>query len=297
MAVLPPLIDADTLAAHLGHPSLRIFDATVHLRREAAGTPYVPESGRAGYEHRHLPGAAFADLIGDLAEPASPFPFALPDAARFAAAAGALGIGPGTHAVTYSQTAPMWATRLWWLLGYFGFDEVSVLDGGLEAWREKGYDVERGTASYSPVRFEAGPRPERLARRSDVEAVVADGKAGRASVPQLINALRPDAFAGLTPGAYSRPGRIPGSISVPYADLLDDSGRFRDTESIEGRFASAGVDGDAPVIAYCGGGISATVDVFALGLLGRPARLYDGSLTEWSADPSLPLETDHERGR
>jgi thiosulfate/3-mercaptopyruvate sulfurtransferase len=292
MALLPPLVDADTLAAHLDQPSLRIFDATVHLRRVATGTPYVPESGHAGYEEGHLPGAAFADLIGDLAEPASPFPFTLPDAARFAAAAGALGIGSGTHVVTYSQTAPMWATRLWWLLGYFGFDEVSVLDGGLEAWREKGYEVEVGTVAYTPARFEARPRPERLVRRRDVEAVVAEGEVGRASVARLINALRPDAFAGLTPGAYSRPGRIPGSINVPYADLLDGSSRFRDTESIAARFASAGVGGDKPVIAYCGGGISATVDIFALDLLGRPARLYDGSLTEWSADPSLPLETD-----
>jgi thiosulfate/3-mercaptopyruvate sulfurtransferase len=302
MALLPPLVDADTLAAHLEDPGLRILDATVHLRRNAPGTPYVPETGQVGYEEAHLPGAGFADLIGDLSDPTSPYPFTLPDPERFATAARALGIGPGTHVVAYSQTAVMWATRLWWLLEYFGFDDVSVLNGGLEAWREKGGVVERGVASYSPARFETSPRPERLARRNDVEAAVADhhldpaaaAPPGAASprATLLVNALRPEAFAGLTPGAYSRPGRIPGSINVPYVDLLDDSGRFRDLEDIGARLDAAGIDGSQPVIAYCGGGISATVDVFALEMLGRPARLYDGSLTEWSAEPSLPLETD-----
>jgi thiosulfate/3-mercaptopyruvate sulfurtransferase len=296
MARLPPLVDAGTLAAHLDQPSLRIFDATVHLRRVAPGTPYVPESGRAGYEEGHLPGAAFADLIGDLADPASPFPFTIPSPERFAAAAGALGIGPDTHVVAYSQTSVMWATRLWWLLGYFGHDKVSVLDGGFEAWRETGCAVATGPVSTSPARFDARPRPERLARRPEVEAVVAAGNSGPASAPstpQLVNALRPDAFAGLSPGAYGRPGRIPGSINAPYIDLLDASGRFRHLDEIGAALDAAGLERSEAIIAYCGGGISATVDLFALDLLGTEARLYDGSLTEWSADPSLPLETDH----
>lgn len=286
MPRLPPLIDAETLAAHLDHPPLRLFDATVHLRREIPGGPYRVESGRAGYETAHIPGAAFADLAGALADPDSPYPFTLPDPARFEAAAGALGIGPGTHVVAYAQESVMWATRLWWLLGYFGFDDVSVLDGGLEAWRAKGYEVVSTPSAYPPASFEARPRPERLARRSDVEAVVAGGGA------TLVNALPPQAFSGLGPYAYSRPGRIPGSLSLPSAELLDEAGRFRGGQDVVRRADAAGVDGSQPIIAYCGGGISATVDLFALNLIGRNGRLYDGSLTEWSADPSLPLETD-----
>lgn len=286
MALLAPLVDADTLAAHVDDPALRILDATVHLRREVPGGPYRVESGRAGYEERHLPGAAFADLDGAMADPDSPFHFTLPSPERFAAAAGELGIGPGTHVVAYAQEGVMWATRLWWLLGYFGFDDVSVLDGGLEAWLGKGLPVTDTPPGYPPARFEARPRPERLARRTDVEAVVDSGGA------LLVNALPPQAFSGLGVFAYSRPGRIPGSVNLPSADLLDDAGRFRDAAELAERAEAAGVDGSEPIIAYCGGGISATVDVFALSLAGRPARLYDGSLTEWSADPSLPLETD-----
>jgi thiosulfate/3-mercaptopyruvate sulfurtransferase len=286
MALLPALVDAETLAAHLDDPDLRILDTTVHLRREVPGGPYRVESGRAGYEANHLPGAAFADLNGALADPASPHHFTLPNAARFEEAAGALGIGPGTHVVAYAQESVMWATRLWWLLGYFGFDAVSVLDGGLEAWRAKGYEVADTPSAYPPARFVARPRPERLARRSDIEAVVAAGGA------TLVNALSREAFAGLGPGAYSRPGRIPGSVSLPSAELLDDTGRFRSGDEVLARAGAAGADGSQPIIAYCGGGISATVDLFALRLIGRDGKLYDGSLTEWSADPSLPLETD-----
>lgn len=290
MAVLPPLIEAETLASRLGDPTVRILDTTVHLRREVPGGPYRVESGRAGYDAGHLPGAAFADLAGDMADPASPYPFTLPDAARFEAAAGLLGIGPGTHVVAYARGSVMWATRLWWLLGYFGFDDVSVLDGGLEAWRAKGYEVVSTPSAYPPARFHARPRPEWLARRGDVEAVVAAGGA------TLVNALGREAFAGLGPGAYSRPGRIPGSVNLPSAELLDDTGRFRDGAEVVARADAAGVDGTQPIIAYCGGGISATVDLFALRLVGRDGRLYDGSLTEWSADPSLPLETDRPAG-
>jgi thiosulfate/3-mercaptopyruvate sulfurtransferase len=108
-----------------------------------------------------------------------------------------------------------------------------------------------------------------------------------------LNALAPKVFRGEGPSSYSRPGRIPGSVNVPSASLLDpQTGRFRTPEQLSEAFAAGNVESDAgPLIAYCGGGISATVDLFALSLLGREGRLYDGSLTEWTADPSLPVQT------
>jgi len=286
--LLPPLVDAETLAAQLGHPALRVFDATVHLRRAVEGGPYTVEAGHPGYEQAHIPGAAFADIPGDLSDTGSPYPFAVPSAGAFAAAAGGLGIGAGTHVVAYAQASPMWATRLWWLLRYFGFDDVSVLDGGLPAWLAHGLPTEPGDVRYPPARFTARPRPELLAALGDVRAVVGGG--ARAC---LLNALSEDAFRGEGPGAYSRPGRIPGSISLPAARLLDPgTNRFRPLPQLEAAVAAVGVGGGEAVIAYCGGGISATVDLFALWLTGQAdARLYDGSLTEWSADPALPLET------
>lgn len=288
MPLLSPLVNAETLTAQLGNPALRIFDATVYLRRAVAGGPYTAESGLPRYRQAHLPGAAFADIPGELSDPGSPYPFALPSADAFAAAAGGLGIGPGTHVVAYAQGPPMWATRLWWLLRFFGFDDVSVLDGGLPAWLAAGLPAEPGDVRYQPARFAARPRPELLATLDDVRAVV--GEDGGTS---LLNALSESAFRGEDPGAYSRPGRIPGSSSLPAASLVDPAtNRFQSLPQLEAAVAAAGVRGGEPVIAYCGGGISATVDLFALWLTGRAdARLYDGSLTEWSADPSLPLVT------
>src|ERR1700733_1972924 len=172
---LPPLVDVATLAKHLEDRALRLFDATVELVRPPEGGPYTVVSGRRGYVEAHIPGAAFADISGELSDPGSPFPFTLPTADRFAEAAGRLGIGPGTHVVIYAQDTPMWATRLWWQLRFFGFDAVSVLDGGLPAWRAAGLLLETGEISHRAAQFTAQPRWERLATRADVEAVVAAG--------------------------------------------------------------------------------------------------------------------------
>lgn len=280
------LVDPLELAGRLDEPGLRILDATVHLRRERPGTPYAVQSAREDYERAHIPGALFADLACALSDPDAPHPFALPAAARFSAAAGSLGIGPDASVVAYSQHAPMWATRLWWLLRYFGFEDVAVLDGGLQAWSAAGLPLESGARTAAPAHFTAQPREQMAAGIGEVLSIATGGGEGC-----LLNALSPEAFRGEGAGAYSRPGRIPGSISLHWERFIDpESGRFRTLAQIEAALGEIGTPGTPPVIAYCGGGISATVDVFALELAGRPgARLYDGSLTEWSADPSLPM--------
>jgi thiosulfate/3-mercaptopyruvate sulfurtransferase len=283
----PQLIDADALAERLDDPALRLIDATVYLDRPPGGGPYAPRSGRPEYDAEHIPGAVFADLIGALADPDARFPFWLPSDDRAAAAFGALGIGPGTHVVAYSQDNPMWATRLWWLLRYFGFDDTSVLDGGLPAWRAAGLQVNAEAASYAPATFTPRRRPELLATRADIEAIVA-GDAPAC----LVNALPPRTFRGEGPSSYSRPGRIPGSVSAPSIELFDpETLRLRPLDEVARVLDTAGAREGTPVVAYCGGGISATIDIFALSLLGRDdVRLYDGSLTEWTADPALPVE-------
>ena len=287
MPLLPPLISPGELRDALGDEWVRVFDATVFLRRAAEGGPYTVESGRESYARAHIPGAGFADIPGALSDPASPFAFTLPAAEHFAATVGHLGIGDGTHVVAYAQDAPMWATRLWWLLRYFGHDDTSVLDGGLVAWTAADGPVELGQSTYPPASFTARPRPELLASLADVCEITGNGSAC------LVNTLSREAFRGQGPSAYSRPGRIPGSVNVPWSGLVDPAtNRFRPATELAAALGGGGVRTDQPVIAYCGGGISATVDIFALWLTGRDdARLYDGSLTEWSANPDRPLVT------
>ncbi len=280
-------IDAPRLYEELGDPQLQVIDATAFLIREVADGPYTVESGRGRYDDAHIPGAVFADVPGELSDPGSPFRFTLPRPERFARAMGALGVGPGTRVVAYAQESPMWACRLWWLLRYFGFDEVRLLDGGLQSWLRAGYSGSSAIPTVEPASFLARPRPELLATKDDVLRVIGGEPAC------LVNALTPRAFRGEGPGAYSRPGRIPGSVSAP-AQALFDSGTwcFLPHDELACELGDLlAIDPALPVIAYCGGGISATVDIFVLSMLGRDdVRLYDGSLTEWSADPQLPLE-------
>jgi thiosulfate/3-mercaptopyruvate sulfurtransferase len=282
------LVQARELFGELDDPSLQVLDATAYLRRAIELGPYTVESGLKAFEQRHIPGAHFADVPGDLSDPESPFRFTLPSAELFARGVGALGVGDDTRVVVYAQETPMWATRLWWLFRYFGFEDVRVLDGGLVAWIEAGLPVTTELSSVTPRVFLAVAHPELLASKDDVVRVVGGEPAC------LVNALPPKAFRGEGPGSYSRPGRIPGSVSQPSAELLDaTTGRFLESDELRERLEGPLSIHDRPVIAYCGGGISATVDIFALSLLGRDdVKLYDGSLTEWSADPTLPLVVD-----
>ncbi|MGE4427604.1 MAG: sulfurtransferase [Solirubrobacteraceae bacterium] len=287
MSLLPTLVDVDALHARLDDPALRVVDATVRFVIPDDGGARRVESGRATYEQGHVPGAVFGDLLGALSDPDAPFGFTVPAPEAFAAEAGRLGIGPDTHVVVYTEAGPMWATRLWWLLRYFGHDAVSVLDGGLAAWRAAGLPLESGVVTVPPATFVARPRMDRVASRTEVERISAEGGAC------LINALSAEVFRGEGRSNYGRPGRIPGSVSAPWEGLVDPgTWRFRPLPELRAHLDAAGALGEEPVVAYCGGGISATVDLFARSLVGRDdGRLYDGSLTEWSADPELPLET------
>ncbi len=280
-----PLLSGDELARRLADPSLRVYDVTVDMR-VAAGGGYEIVSGRTLYESGHIPGAAFLDLLNDFSAVNPPLMFTLPGAEAFARAAGAAGIGAGTQVVLYNAGPTWWATRMWFMLREFGFHAAYVLDGGLDAWRAAGKPLDTGTRSYAPASFPAGTRRQVFVGKDEVKAAVdADSAA-------LVNALSPAVFAG-TAGAYQRPGRIPRSCNVYALELIDpDSKRFLPRHQLRDKLGAAGLLAEKPVIAYCGGGISATTDAFALHLLGRDdVQIYDGSLSEWARDPALPMET------
>jgi thiosulfate/3-mercaptopyruvate sulfurtransferase len=183
----------------------------------------------------------------------------------------------------------MWATRFWWMLESLEFSRASVLDGGFEKWSAEGRAIERGSPrGYPTGDFTAASRPSFFVDKHAVLAVRNDPSV------IIINALGPQFHKGLEPSRYGRPGRIPGSINVPAATLYDPATKtFANAADAEGQFAAQGVTKEKQVIAYCGGGISATIDLLLLRRLGyQNLMLYDGSMGEWARDASLPIETD-----
>jgi thiosulfate/3-mercaptopyruvate sulfurtransferase len=283
------LISTEQLA-RLADPGLRVYDCTTYLEpaEPGSGDPYKVVSGRQSFLAGHIPGADFLDLQGELSATDTRLRFMMPPAGQLAAAFGRHGLGDGARVVLYSAGSMMWATRVWWMLRALGFDGAAVLDGGFDRWQAEGRPVETGEPTgYPPATFTPRPRAGRFVDKTTVRAAIGDPRT------VTVNALSPQAHAGRDP-RYGRPGRVPGSVNVPWASLLDpETKRFVAPAEALQKFNAAGVTPDRHVIAYCGGGISATMDLFLLHQLGfDDLTLYDGSLGEWAKDPSLPIETD-----
>lgn len=280
------VVSTARLAEHLDDADLRIFDCTTYLKPTPDGEgPYRVEPGRAQYDEGHIPGAGFIDIEGELSRHDTKLHFMRPAPDAFAAAIGRLGIGPGTRVVLYSAGHVMWATRVWWMLRAYGFDDASVLDGGWETWVAEGRPVSTEPCTYPPATFVAKPRPQLFVDRDDVQAVLND--AGTC----IVNALTEDLHRG-DDDRYGRPGRIPGSVNVPGRDLTRKTKELISLDEAAEKFAAAGVDRGKRIITYCGGGISATVDNLMLYRLGYDnVATYDASMGEWAQDESLPIET------
>jgi thiosulfate/3-mercaptopyruvate sulfurtransferase len=289
------LIDTSTLAASLGDPSLRVFDCTTYLEPTPIGSaePYIAVPGRRTFEDGHIPGADFLDLQGEFSDTGTHLHFMMPPVARLEAAFGRHGVGigarPGARVVLYSIGTMMWATRFWWMLRSLGFDEAAVLDGGLDKWKAEGRPLETGAPrGYPPATFVSAPRDGLFVDADKVKAAI-----GRDDTV-IVNALGPQFHRGLEPSRYGRPGRVPGSVNVPAATLIDPTAKgFTTLVDAAAKFAAQGVSKDKHTICYCGGGISATIDLFLLHQLGHDdITLYDGSMGEWAKNEALPIEKD-----
>ena len=278
-AGMDPLVTTEWLAAEQGARDLRIADASLHAN--FPGEP--PRDAAAEFEQGHIPGAVFMDLAG-FADAASPLPSTLPGPAQFASRMGKLGLGDGTRIVLYDDAPHHSAARAWVMLRSFGFTEVAILDGGLAKWRAEGRPLETGPGAPAPRH--ATPRDAGVGIR-DMAAVaraIGDGS------EQVIDARSAARFTGAEPDP--RPevaaGHIPGSINLPYGRLFEDSGTWKRGDDLAAAFRAAGIDLDRAMTMTCGSGITASVLAFGAHLLGREAAVYDGSWTEWGADPSTP---------
>jgi thiosulfate/3-mercaptopyruvate sulfurtransferase len=297
-----PLVSTQWLADYLGSETLVILDATVipggalpdgavpdgAVPDGAVPDGAVPDGAGTGHERYlhagHVPGAVFADLLEVFSDPDGKFPYTRPSAELFELAAESVGIDNDTTVVVYDSALGQWAARLWWLFRSFGYDNVSVLNGGLVKWLAEGRASDLGHVEPRIAGvFTAEPRPELWADKKMVEESVA----GTVDAT-LVCALPAAEFSGAS-GTRPRLGHIPGSINLPVASFLDRASntflRDANLESVVAPLATAD-----RIITYCGGGIAAGVSALALVLAGHTnVAVYDGSLNEWSADEDAPL--------
>lgn len=275
---MQPFVDIDWLSAHHGDVTL------VDIRFYLDGRP-----GRPSYETGHLPGAVYIELEEVLTEPHdddSRGRHPLPSPERFANGLAQAGIGDDDVVVAYDDAGGVIAARLVWMLRAIGH-EAALLDGGLRAWPAAS-PLETGEAAVrSPRHFTPKPWPADLLAEIDVVA-----EAGERGTAVLIDARDRARFAGGPDPVDPRSGHIPGARSVPTREHLDDDGLIASRAQLRATFARAGIEAGTPVISYCGSGVTACHNLLALEHAGLgPARLFPGSWSQWSRDPSRPVAT------
>lgn len=250
------------------------------------------EVGRSDGEERylegHIPGAVFVDLETELAAPPSAEEgrHPLPTPEQLQRAAQRWGVTNESVVVMYDDWSSFAAARAWWLLVHAGLHDVRILDGGLSAWRDSGRPLEVGQRVVTPSSVELDWGNLRELRADDVEPFAAAGV--------LIDARARERYLGENEPIDSRAGHIPGAVNVPTSGNVDADGRFLSGDQLRSRFAAHGVTGEAAIGAYCGSGVTASHEIFALSLAGLPAALYAGSWSQWSGDPGRPISTSDE---
>jgi thiosulfate/3-mercaptopyruvate sulfurtransferase len=246
-----------------------------------------------GYEEYlsgHLPGAAYVDLERELAGPpdrlAGRHP--LPDPALLQAALRRHGVRQEGLTVVYDDWNGLAAARAWWLLRWAGKTDVRVLDGGLQAWNRLSGTIEKGEQTPEPGDITVQP--------GSIPVLDADGTAATARTGILLDARAAQRYRGEVEPIDPVAGHVPGALSAPTEDNLDDSGQFRDVTALRERFTKLGVDGTCPVGVYCGSGVTAAHEILALATVGIEAALYAGSWSSWVGDPSRPVATGQAPG-
>lgn len=273
----PALVASDWLAEQLGAADLAILDASHHL--PAAGRDAGSEFAKA-----HIPGARFLELAS-LFDADSPVPYALPRPDQLAARLASLGVAPDARIVLYDDSAIRTSARAWFMLRESGWANLAILDGGLGKWREEGRALESGEAEIGQTAHAPLAPPRNVRSKADMLANIAS------NAEQVLDARSADRVygSGIDPVHGGQNGRIPGSLNLPFTEVLNPDGTYKSPEELRRAFTVAGIDLTQPIVTTCGSGVTASVLLFTLHLIGKDdTALYDGSWSEWGADPDTP---------
>ena len=270
------LVTTDWLARNLGADDLAIVDCSFFM-------PADQRDPAAEFAEAHIPGARFLD-IGAVADRNHSAPHMLPSAADFGAAMVALGVGRDDRIIVYDNSPLRTAARGWFMMRHFGAERVAILDGGFQKWQREGRAVASGPAVARTVRFDAVAAANAVVDKATVaiqrELPVVDAR----GTPRF-EGSEPDPRPGIAPG------HIPGSRNLPYAALYRADGTLKSDKALRDAFDAAGIDPAMPFIATCGSGVTANSLIFAARRLGgRGHKLYDGSWSDYGADPATPKE-------
>jgi thiosulfate/3-mercaptopyruvate sulfurtransferase len=280
MKPVSPLVSTEWLAEHLNAPDVRVADASW----------YLPQAGRDAkqeYESAHIPRAVFFD-IDDLSDEKSPYPHMLAPAPKFASRMRKLGLGDGNLIVVYDGAGIYSAARAWWMLRAMGHEDVVVLDGGFPKWKAEHRLIEDMTPAPYPRHFTPRPNNALLRTFDQVKANIAS------NTEQVVDARGSARFAAKEPEPRpgTKGGHIPGSANTPYTEFTNQNGTLKSASELAQIFTARGIDPAKPIVTTCGSGVTASIALLALAVLGaKKTALYDGSWSEWGTRADAPIET------